>query len=69
MLYRRKTSWTAEQDAELWHLYANGVSKMRLSVRLRRTTRAVAVRLSALRKQSSAQAANSPPVSQSGANA
>ena len=50
-MYRRSTQWTAEEDAELSSLKNSGMSDQRISVRLRRTTRAIAVRLALLRKR------------------
>ena len=48
---RKATSWTDEDDDELWHLFSQGISRMRLSVRLRRTERAIQSRLTLLRKK------------------
>jgi hypothetical protein len=48
---RNSTSWTEEEDAELWHLASQGISRMRLSVRLRRTERAIQSRMTLLRKK------------------
>ncbi len=48
---RKATSWTDEDDDELWHLFNQGISRMRLSVRLRRTERAIQSRLTLLRKK------------------
>ena len=48
---RKVTSWTDEEDDELWHLFSQGISRMRLSVRLRRTERAIQSRLTFLRKK------------------
>jgi hypothetical protein len=48
---RKVTSWTDEEDDELWHLFRQGISRMRLSVRLRRTERAIQSRLTFLRKK------------------
>jgi hypothetical protein len=50
-MHRKSTSWTEEEDAELWHLVTKGISRMRLSVRLRRTERAIQSRLTVLRKK------------------
>jgi len=50
-MHRKSTSWTEEDDAELWHLVSQGISRMRLSVRLRRTERAIQSRLTLLRKK------------------
>jgi hypothetical protein len=50
---RGSTYWTRQEDDELWRLHCQGVSMMRLSVRFKRTRRAVEVRLMALRKQRS----------------
>jgi hypothetical protein len=50
-MHRNSTSWTEEEDAELWHLVSQGISRMRLSVRLRRTERAIQSRLTLLRKK------------------
>jgi hypothetical protein len=50
-MHRKSTSWTEEEDAELWHLVSQGISRMRLSVRLRRTERAIQSRLILLRKK------------------
>ena len=47
----KATTWTDEEDDELWHLFSQGVSRMRLSVRLRRTERAIQSRLTFLRKK------------------
>jgi hypothetical protein len=43
--------WTQQEDDELWRLHSQGVSLIRLSVRFKRTRRAVEVRLMRLRKQ------------------
>lgn len=43
--------WTQQEDDELWRLHSQGVSMIRLSVRFKRTRRAIEVRLSALRKR------------------
>jgi hypothetical protein len=48
---RKATNWTDEEDDELWHLFSQGISKMRLSVRLRRTERAIQSRMTFLRKK------------------
>jgi hypothetical protein len=48
---RNSTSWTEEEDAELWRLVSQGISRMRLSVRLRRTERAIQSRMTLLRKK------------------
>jgi hypothetical protein len=48
---RKATSWTDEEDDELWHLSSQGISRVRLSVRLRRTERAIQSRLTFLRKK------------------
>ena len=48
---RGSTYWTRQEDDELWRLHCQGVSLMRLSVRFKRTRRAVEVRLMAVRKQ------------------
>jgi hypothetical protein len=45
------TFWTQQEDDELWRLHSQGVSLLRLSVRFKRTRRAVEVRLMRLRKQ------------------
>jgi hypothetical protein len=47
------TYWTQQEDDELWRLHAQGVSMLRLSVRFKRTRRAIEVRLMALRKRQS----------------
>ena len=51
LLVRNRTGWTEEEDAELWRLHMQGLSKARMSIRLRRTRRAIEVRLSLLRRQ------------------
>ena len=43
--------WTRQEDDELWRLHTQGVSLIRLSVRFKRTRRAVEVRLMMLRKR------------------
>jgi hypothetical protein len=48
---RNSTSWTEAEDDELWRLVSQGVSRMRLSVRLRRTERAIQSRMTLLRKK------------------
>jgi len=48
---RNATSWTDEEDDELWRLLGQGISRMRMSVRMRRTERAVQSRLTFLRKK------------------
>jgi hypothetical protein len=48
---RKATSWTDQEDDELWHLFSQGISKLRLSVRLHRTERAIQSRLTLLRKK------------------
>jgi hypothetical protein len=50
---RGSTYWTRHEDDELWRLHTQGVSMMRLSVRFKRTRRAIEVRLMALRKRQS----------------
>jgi len=45
------TYWTQQEDDELWRLHGQGVSMIRLSVRFKRTRRAIEVRLMMLRKQ------------------
>ena len=50
-MHRNAASWTDEEDQALWHLFSQGVSRMRMSVRLRRTERAIQVRLALLRKK------------------
>ena len=47
----KATSWTDEEDDELWRSFSQGISRMRLSVRLRRTERAIQSRLTFLRKK------------------
>jgi hypothetical protein len=47
------TFWTGQEDDELWRLHCQGISMIRLSVRFKRTRRAVEVRLMRLRKQRS----------------
>ena len=59
---RNATSWTDEEDNELWRLLGQGISRMRMSVRMRRTERAVQSRLTFLRKKN--RAALTPPVEQ-----
>lgn len=48
---RNATSWTSEEDDELWRLFSLGISKMRMSVRMRSTERAIQSRLTQLRKK------------------
>ncbi|HWL74868.1 MAG TPA: hypothetical protein VNQ74_13450 [Burkholderiaceae bacterium] len=48
---RGSTYWTQQEDDELWRLHSQGVSMIRLSVRFKRTRRAVEVRLMGLRKR------------------
>ena len=48
---RNATSWTDEEDDELWRLFSQGISRMRMSVRMRRTERAIQSRLTVLRKK------------------
>ena len=55
---RGSTYWTQQEDDELWRLHSQGVSMTRLSVRLKRTRRAIEVRLAALRKRRSLVGAN-----------
>jgi hypothetical protein len=50
---RGSTYWTQQEDEELWRLHSQGVSMTRLSVRFKRTRRAVEVRLMGLRKRHS----------------
>ena len=50
---RGSTYWTQQEDDELWRLHLQGVSMTRLSVRFKRTRRAIEVRLIGLRKQRS----------------
>jgi hypothetical protein len=55
---RGSTYWTQQEDDELWRLHLQGVSMTRLSVRFKRTRRAIEVRLMGLRKQRSLIGAN-----------
>lgn len=48
---RKITEWSGEDDAALWQLHQQGVSTWRLSVKMRRTERAVSWRLQVLRKR------------------
>jgi len=48
---RGATYWTQQEDDELWRLHSQGVSMIRLSVRFKRTRRAIEVRLMGLRKR------------------
>ena len=50
---RGSTYWTQQEDEALWHLHLQGVSMTRLSVRFKRTRRAIEVRLMGLRKRQS----------------
>ena len=50
---RGSTYWTQQEDDELWRLHWQGVSMTRLSVRFKRTRRAIEVRLMGLRKRQS----------------
>ncbi len=54
---RGSTYWTQQEDDELWRLHSQGVSMIRLSVRFKRTRRAIEVRLMGLRKQQHASGA------------
>ena len=58
---RGSTYWTQQEDDELWRLHAQGVSMTRLSVRFKRTRRAIEVRLMGLRKRQSLSGANTEP--------
>ena len=58
---RGSTYWTQQEDDELWRLHAQGVSMTRLSVRFKRTRRAIEVRLMGLRKRQSLTGANAEP--------
>ena len=60
---RNATSWTDEEDDELWRLLGEGISRMRMSVRMRRTERAVQSRLTFLRKKNR-EPTLTPPVEQ-----
>ena len=55
---RGSTYWTQQEDEELWRLHSQGVSMTRLSVRFKRTRRAIEVRVMGLRKRRGAIAAN-----------
>ena len=48
MLSRKSLLWTNEEDAELLALLNNGISRQRMAVRLKRTNRAIEVRLGLL---------------------
>jgi hypothetical protein len=50
-MIRRSTAWSEEEDHELWRLHCLGISETRLSVRLRRSRRAIKVRIYALRRK------------------
>ena len=52
------TYWTQQEHDELWRLHSAGVSVVRLSVRFKRTRRAIEVRLMGLRKRHSLIGAN-----------
>jgi len=43
--------WTPHEDDELWRLHCEGVTTIRLSVRFKRTYRAIEARLMVLRKR------------------
>ena len=51
VLSRKSMTWTDEEDAELLALKRHGLSTQRISVRFRRTIRAINVRLSFLRRR------------------
>ena len=51
MLSRKSRIWTDQDDAELLALKSQGLSAQRMAVRLKRTTRAVSVRLALLRSR------------------
>ena len=51
MSSRKSRIWTDGEDAELLALKRQGVSVLRISVRLKRTTRAINVRLSFLQSR------------------
>jgi hypothetical protein len=55
---RGSTYWTQQEDEELWRLHSQGVSMTRLSVRFKRTRRAIEVRLMGLRKRQGLTGAN-----------
>ena len=48
---QKSTEWSEEDDAALLRLHQQGVSTWRLSVKMRRTERAVSWRLQVLRKR------------------
>ena len=48
---RGSTYWTEQEEEELWRLHSQGVSLTRLSVRFKRTRRAIEVRMTDLRKR------------------
>ena len=48
MLSRKSLLWTNEEDAELLALLHKGLSRQRMAVRLKRTNRAIEVRLGLL---------------------
>ena len=50
-MHRGNRAWSEEEDAELLALKNSGVSAQRICVRLKRTSRAIQVRLSFLRRQ------------------
>ena len=51
MLSRKSRIWTDDEDAELLALKKQGLSVLRISVRLKRTSRAINVRLSFLQSR------------------
>jgi len=55
------TYWTQQEDDELWRLHSQGVSMIRLSVRFKRTRRAIEVRLMGLRKRQRSLETNAEP--------
>ena len=49
MLMTRSRRWSPEDDAQLRALFLAGLSPMRMAIRLKRTQRAVEVRIAALK--------------------
>ena len=49
MLMTRSRRWSPEDDAQLRELFLAGLSPMRMAIRLKRTQRAVEVRIAALK--------------------
>ena len=53
--------WTDEEERELLKLRAAGVSANRMAIQLRRTKRAIEVRLASLRRRDNSRFEDKPP--------